>query len=85
MSKKEKQLRRILSLPKDYTYSECSTLLRSLGYEEYNKGRTSGSRVRFYRKEDGHVIDLHKPHPGDVMLPAAVKAVVATLRQNGDV
>lgn len=85
MSSREKQLKRILALPKDYTYSECATLLKSLGYEEYTKGRTSGSRVRFYRQKDGHIIDLHKPHPGDVMLPAAVKSVVFALKQNGDV
>lgn len=85
MSKMDKKWKRILSLPTDYTYSECTALLKSLGYVEYNKGRTSGSRVRFYRVSDRHIIDLHKPHPGDVMLRAAVKSVVNALKENGDV
>ena len=85
MSRKEKLLKRMLSCPNDFTYTECATVLKSLGYHEYNKGKTSGSRVRFYRPEDGHIIDLHKPHPGDVMLRVAVKSVVSALKQNGDV
>ena len=85
MSRRDKQWKRILALPSDYTYTECATLLKTLGYVEYNKGKTSGSRVRFYREADGHIIDLHKPHPGDVMLRAAIKAVVKALQENGDV
>ena len=59
MSKLEKAKERIRSKPKD--------LLSQLGFKEYNKGKTSGSRVKFYRKEDQKVILLHKPHPGNIM------------------
>ncbi len=85
MSRIEKQVNRLLSNPTDYTFSECSSLLTSLGYRIYNKGRTSGSRVRFFRESDQHVIDLHKPHPGDIMKPYAVKLVRDRLKEYGDI
>ena len=84
MSRLEKLKERILSKPKDYTYTEAKNLLRQLGFEEKNKGRTSGSRVAFYRETDKRVILLHKPHPGDVMDIGAVKSFVAYLHEMGE-
>ena len=48
MSRLEKALQRLKSIPKDYTYSEAKYLLGQLGFIEDNKGKTSGSRVMFY-------------------------------------
>lgn len=50
MSKLEKAKERIMLKPKDYTYTEAKYLLGKLGFQEFNKGKTSGSRVRFYRE-----------------------------------
>ena len=47
MSKLEKEIERLRSKPKDYTYDEARSLLNKLGFFEYNKGRTSGSKVEF--------------------------------------
>lgn len=55
MSKLDKAKERILSKPKDYTYTEARYLLSKLGFKEFNKGKTSGSRVRFYRESDKKV------------------------------
>ena len=84
MSRYEKAKQRILLKPKDYTYTEAKYLLLQIGFEEYNKGKTSGSRVKFYRKSDNRVILLHKPHPGDVMKQGAVKQLVDYLVQIGE-
>lgn len=84
MSKFEKAKERIKLKPKDYTYSEAKTLLSQIGFVEYNKGKTSGSRVRFYRGEDQKAILLHKPHPGDVMKPGAVKDLLDFLIDLGE-
>lgn len=84
MSKLDKAKARIKSKPKDYTYTEAKTLLSQLGFEEYSKGKTSGSRVKFYRKEDQRVILLHKPHPGDVMKVGAVKELLDYLNELGE-
>lgn len=55
-----------------------------MGFVEYNKGKTSGSRVKFYRKEDQKIILLHKPHPGDIMTPGAVKDLLEFLLGLGE-
>jgi mRNA-degrading endonuclease RelE of RelBE toxin-antitoxin system len=56
MSKHEKLIKRFKSQPKDFTYEEMKTLLNRLGYEEENKGKTSGSRVIFYNEQLQHSI-----------------------------
>jgi predicted RNA binding protein YcfA (HicA-like mRNA interferase family) len=84
MSKLEKAKNRILQNPKDYTYTEAKNLLSQLGFLEFNKGKTSGSRVKFYREADKKVILLHKPHPGDIMKPGAVKDLVSFLSDLGE-
>lgn len=83
MSIIDKLIQRLLSLPKDFTYSEARTLLSNLGFQECNKGRTSGSRVIFKREVDGLSIMLHKPHPGDVMKAYSVKQLKKDLEENG--
>ena len=60
MSTKEKLINKIKSLPKDFTYQELSQLLGLLGFNEFTKGKTSGSRIGF---TNGRIkILLHKPH-----------------------
>ena len=81
MSKRSKAESRILSLPKDYTYTEAKSLLSHKGFTEYNKGKTSGSRVKFYREKDGKIIMLHKPHPQDIMDMGALKSLVKFLKE----
>ena len=78
MSKKEKLITRLLSLPKDFTYNEMRTLLCFLGFEERSKGKTSGSRVEFIKGND--TILLHKPHQNNQLKPYQVKQIVETLK-----
>ncbi len=85
MSKIEKAKERIISRPNDYTYSEARYLLSQLGFEEFNKGKTSGSRVKFYRASDKRIILLHKPHPGDNMSIGAIKDLAARLEEMGEI
>lgn len=84
MSQFEKALERIRNIPKDYTYSEAKTLLLHLGFCEFNKGKTSGSRVKFYRKNDGKSVLLHKPHPGDIMSISSTRDLYEYLCEIGE-
>lgn len=84
MSQLEKAKQRIKLRPKDYTYTEARMLLSQMGFVEHNKGKTSGSRIKFYRKRDQKIILLHKPHPGDVMKPGAVKELAEYLTNLGE-
>lgn len=85
MSRFEKLKARIESCPSDYTYSEAKTFLRQLGFEEGTKGKTSGSRVCFFRESDGRIIMLHKPHPSDVMKRGAVRKLLDQLKEWGEI
>jgi len=85
MGQFEKAKERLRSLPRDYTFSEARYLLGRLGFKEYQKGKTSGSRVMFYRERDNTKILLHKPHPGDVMSIANTEDLFDKLRSMGDI
>ena len=84
MSNLDKAKARLRTCPKDYRYSEARQLLNLLGFEERTKGKTSGSRVGFYRAADNAVILLHKPHPGNQMSTGAVKALAQFLMGKGE-
>ena len=82
LGKQEKAKLRLKSEPSDYTFKEAEALLISLGFEEYNKGRTSGSRIAFIRGEEK--IYLHKPHPSNEMKMYAVRQLKDKLEELGD-
>lgn len=48
------------------------------------KGRTSGSRIKFYRPVDGKMINLHRPHPEKEMKSYAVKQLREFLLEIGE-
>ena len=88
MSKLEKQIERLKSKPKDYTYDEANRLLNNLGFYENNKGKTSGSRVVFIKRDDVEktTIFLHKPHGFDAYVrKAAIRSIIAAMERNGDI
>lgn len=82
MSKKEKLVQRLLMLPKDFTFAELESLLIQLGFEIDNKGRTSGSRIRFYNREKQLQYLAHKPHPTSIIKSNALKDIVIYLQNN---
>ncbi len=82
MTRKEKLISRIRQLPKDFTFSELETLLTQLGFVVDNKGRTSGSRVRFYHPQMKLQYLAHKPHPVSVIKPKALKDILDYLTEN---
>lgn len=83
MGKREKLIERFKRLPKDFTYEEMITLMSIYGYEEHNKGATSGSRVRFKNVQNGTYVDIHRPHPGSIMKAWMMKTVFQHLKDNG--
>lgn len=85
MSQKEKMLRRILSIPSDYTYDELARFLSQFGFQEMTGGKTGGSRRRFFRDSDSAIIFLHKPHPENIVNKSTIRDVIAKLRELGDI
>ena len=80
MSKKDKLLIKFLEIPqrKDLTFKELNTLLISLGFE---KIESAGSAVKFYNKEKDLLINLHKPHPSDILKVYLVKQIQNKLKE----
>lgn len=84
MGTKEKLIKRLKSLPKDFTYDEAERLLTLFGYEKSNKGKTSGSRVLFFKS--GRIpVFLHRPHPSNELKQYAVKQLLSELIKNKDI
>lgn len=85
MGQFEKQIERLKRVPRDYTFKEAQAVLKHLGFELRNKGKTSGSRVQFYRVSDGKAILLHKPHPGDIMQEYSIRRLIERLEELGEI
>lgn len=83
MSKLEKQIKRLQSKPKDFTYDELKNILNNLGFDENNKGKTSGSRVVFENKDFNKKIEIHKPHPKNIIKIYQINEVLRLLKEWG--
>ena len=80
MSRLEKEIERLKSRPKDYTYEEAKSLLNKMGFFENNKGKTSGSRVEF-KDYFGRKIILHKPHPSNIIKSYKIIDIIEKLKE----
>ena len=81
MGKKEKLVARLKSVPSDFTFDEAQNLLELVGFIKSNKGKTSGSRVKF---TNGNIpIILHKPHPRKELKEYQLKYIIDVLVKEG--
>ena len=79
MGTKEKLIKRLKSNPKDFTFKEMRTALEHLGLKMSNKGKTSGSRVKF---QNGCVtVIMHKPHMKKELFECQIKQVLEILER----
>lgn len=81
MSKIEKLIQKLLSNPKNFTFDELSKILTYFGFKISNKGKTSGSRVKFIHKDKNIAIILHKPHPKLILKGYAIKQIIEELKK----
>ena len=78
MSRKDKLIKRFLSMPSDFHYDEMVRLLGYYDYYEVQKGKTSGARVKF-ESDEGIPIILHKPHSTGLMKLYQLKQIKEVL------
>lgn len=81
ISKIEKDIERLKSKPKDFTYDELKRILNYFGFYEDNKGKTSGSRVTFIYKEGNKKVTMHKPHSNNILKPYQIKDAINLLNE----
>ena len=84
MSRTEKLLQRLLSVPNDLTWEELVKILAQFGFGELKKGKTGGSRRKF-ADHNKNIISLHKPHPGNIVKVYAIKQVIIQLIEKGHI
>lgn len=79
MSRKEKLIEKLKNKPKNFTFDELESLMGALGFQKSNKGKTSGSRVKFIR--GNVVVIMHKPHPRKELLAYQVNQILEILER----
>jgi hypothetical protein len=84
MSRQEKLVSRLLSVPKDFTWEELIKVLALFGYQETKGGKTGGSRRRFV-DEEKNIITLHKPHPANIVKSYVIREVIVELKTKGHI
>lgn len=84
MAQSKKALARIKALPtpSDVRWEELVSALSSLGYKLL-PAKKGGSYRKFHNKTTGHVIQLHEPHPANVVKRCYIKLVVDELKEQG--
>lgn len=81
MSKREKVIKRLLSMPGDFTYAELKQVLSAYDFQEITGGKTAGSAVKFMNEKTGEKIYLHKPHQGDIVKKYVLQEVIRMIRR----
>ena len=81
MSTKDKLIERFKRQPKNFTWEELVRLFGIFGFTVEERGKISGSRVRF--KNNNYVFYAHKPHPSNVIKESALNAALNYLKNNG--
>lgn len=80
MSKIDKLIAKFLSNPKDLTWEELIKILAHYGFSEITKkGKTGGSRVKFVNVNK-YIINLHKPHPSNIIKSYLIKQIIEKLK-----
>lgn len=82
MSSIDKLIKRLKSKPKDFTWDELVRLLDNLNFEEISKGKTGGSRRKFYHRKTGLIINLHKPHPKPIIKLYLIEQIIRKLEED---
>ncbi|GAA3975412.1 type II toxin-antitoxin system HicA family toxin [Hymenobacter antarcticus] len=79
MSRRDKLTERLCKRAKDFTWDELEKLLAAYGFLLLKSGKTGGSRRKFYSETSQEVLDLHKPHPGNILKPYQLDLVTEKL------
>lgn len=83
MSTKEKLIKRFMALPKDFTFDEMIRLFAAFGFEVYNKGGTSGSRLALINRDKDLSYNMHRPHPDNAIKMYVMRQVMEFMVENG--
>ena len=80
MTRQDRRLDRLRSIPADLKWAELVAVLSALGYTQQNG---SGSRRKFWRADNLAPITLHEPHGSAPVCKQALRDIVDLLDKTG--
>lgn len=85
MSTHRKALQKLKTIPPpaDLKWTELKGLLEHLGYAMLKRGKSGGSRRKFYNKEKDALIICHEPHPSPDVDKGCLADIVEHLKAYG--
>lgn len=85
MSTYRKALERLCAVPppSDLKWTELKGILEHLGYRLLKRGKSGGSRRKFYHEGKDALISCHQPHPSPNVDKGCVVDVVNHLKEHG--
>jgi predicted RNA binding protein YcfA (HicA-like mRNA interferase family) len=81
VSKKEKLLDKLRSLPSDFTWDEAVKVMKQ---HKFQLVKNTGSR-RTFRHENGVKVSIHEPHPQNTLLKYAMENLIEALVNAGEI
>jgi predicted RNA binding protein YcfA (HicA-like mRNA interferase family) len=82
VSKKSKLIERMKARPRNFTWDEACSLMKSCGFE-ISSG--SGSRRMFRHSITGQRVHIHKPHPENTLKRYVLDELIETLTDAGEI
>lgn len=80
MNRMEKLLVKFMGNPKDLIWEKLTKILAHCGFNEITKkGKTGGSRVKFVNDRN-NLINLHRPHPGNIVKQYVTRQIKEKLK-----
>ncbi len=79
MSTADKACKRLMSRPKDFTWEELATVMKSFDYEL--KTGSGGSGRKFIHRLTQATFMVHEPHPAKVLKAYQVAGAINFLKQ----
>ena len=85
MPKKEELIKKLTGkpIPANFTVRELDQLMKKCGCMKFQGGRGSG--IGYLHKSSGRIVQFDGPHPGNELYRYQIKAVIAFLREVGEI
>ncbi len=85
MPKKEELIKKLTGkpIPANFTVRELDQLMKKCGCMKFQGGRGSG--IGYLHESSGRIVQFDGPHPGNELYRYQIKAVIAFLREVGEI
>lgn len=82
MSKQDKRIKKLLSIPKDLEIKEVTSMMKKFGFE-VSETKSGSGHFKFIHKEKGLIHCAYRPHPHNNLSEDYIKGLITFLKDNG--